>query len=118
MAFKLLSWNVNGLRALLRKGGWDWVAQQSFDVISCQEIRVTPKQLKGAQKTFHLPYSPHWYPAEKLGYSGVGSFSKIHPAWVERGIGDETYDREGRVLVCGFEAFTLVNVYVPSGLAR
>ena len=115
---KLLSWNVNGIRANIKKGGMDSVVDINPDVICLQETKARPDQVE-----LNLPDYPHqfWNSAEKKGYSGTAIFSKTKPLHVDYGIGIEKHDNEGRVITASYENFYLVNVYVPNskrGLLR
>ncbi len=112
---KLYSWNVNGYRAVLKKGFWDWYNQTEADVVNLQEIKVTPEQLKDDDyppegvKTF-------WNPSKvKKGYSGVASFCTVEPVNHSTGLNDEKYQGEGRCLLLEFDAFYLFNIYYPNG---
>jgi exodeoxyribonuclease-3 len=107
---KLLSWNVNGMRAALRKNFLDFLAAEAPDVIALQETKCTADDLPAEWQG----YEPFWNSAEKKGYSGTGILTRKSPLSVSRGIGGAEHDREGRVLTLEFEAFTLVNVYVPN----
>lgn len=110
---KLISWNVNGLRAVQRSGFLEWFEAQEADVICLQESRVSEEQI--AEELLHpLGYHSYWVSAEKKGYSGVVTYCKRRPRHVQRGIGSETIDREGRVLLTEFPGFTLVNCYFPN----
>jgi exodeoxyribonuclease-3 len=111
---KIISYNVNGIRAASRKGFFDWLSAASPDVICIQEIKAKPEQL---DETFLKPdgYHTFWYPAEKKGYSGVAIFSKEEPKHVEYGCGIEKYDQEGRVLRLDFAAYSVISAYFPSG---
>ena len=107
---KLISWNVNGIRAVLKKGALDLIAAEKPDVICFQETKAHPDDVEA----FWPEYSAHWNWAEKKGYSGVLTLSKKKPLSVTRGIGTEEHDREGRVLTTEFADFSVVNVYVPN----
>lgn len=107
---KLLSWNVNGIRAALRKGFLDFLAAEAPDVMCVQETKAAPEDVEAAWPS----YEAHWNWAEKRGYSGVLTLSKTAPLSVTRGIGIAVHDREGRVLTTEFADFFLVNVYVPN----
>ena len=107
---KLLSWNVNGLRAALRKNFLDFLAAEAPDVIALQETKCTAEDVP----TEWRGYQPFWHSAEKKGYSGTGILTKTPPLSVSRGIGVPEHDREGRVITLEFEAFILINVYVPN----
>jgi exodeoxyribonuclease III len=110
---KILSWNVNGIRAAARGGFLQWFAREEADLVCVQEIKAVPEQLE--ESVLHpLGYHSFWHPAEKAGYSGVAIYSKTEPLKVTSGIGDPTIDSEGRVLMAEFPAFTLVNTYFPN----
>ena len=108
---KLISWNVNGIRAALKKGFADFLAAEDADVMCVQEAKARPDDLAGVEWP---GYTAHWNWAEKKGYSGVLTLSKRKPISVSRGIGKVEHDREGRVLTAEFADFFLVNVYVPN----
>lgn len=111
---KLLCWNVNGLRAIDKKGFFSWFQNETPDILCLQEIKATPEQLPPHLR--NLPgYHTFWNPAEKKGYSGVGTFSKIKPLSVKTGFGREKFDSEGRILITAFPTFTLFNIYFPNG---
>jgi exodeoxyribonuclease-3 len=116
---KLLSWNVNGIRAALKKGFAEFVDTEQPDVLCLQETKARPEQVE-------LPlelggYQTYWNSAEKPGYSGTAIFTRVAPLEVTCDIGVEGHDSEGRVLRAEFEDFQLVNVYTPNaqnGLKR
>ncbi len=110
---KLLSWNVNGLRAAGRNGFLDWFEAQAADVVCVQESRATPEQLT-KELLRPLGYRSYWAPAEKKGYSGVATYCKRKPLDVRVGMGSKTIDCEGRVLLTEFRRFLLVNTYFPN----
>lgn len=107
---KLISWNVAGFRACLKKGFDDFFSAIDADVFCIQEAKVTDDQFD------YMPdgYKKYLYPAEKKGYSGTLVYSKIEPLNVTYGIGIEEHDHEGRAITMEFEKFFLVNVYVPN----
>ena len=110
---KLLSWNVNGVRALEKKGFSSWLQGCGADIVMLQETKCSPEQLSEAlcrPEGFHA----EWCAAEKKGYSGVATFSRT-PATTARGLGEPRFDGEGRVLISSFPEFKLFNVYFPSG---
>ena len=114
MSIKLVSWNVNGIRAVSKKEDfWSWFESDESDIINFQEVRATqeqiPKRLAEIDE-FHKFYNE----AEKKGYSGVGTYSKIEPLSVEKGLGVEELDNEGRVLKIEYENFILFNIYFPN----
>lgn len=114
---KLVSWNVNGLRAALGKGFYDTFSALDADVFCLQETKMQPGQAE-----VNLPgYSQFWNGAEKKGYSGTAVFSRLPVLSVTNGIGIEEHDKEGRVITAEFEKFYLVNTYTPNaqrGLTR
>ncbi len=107
---KLISWNVNGIRSVLKKGALDLVAHEKPDIVCFQETKAHPDDVTA----FWPEYDAHWNWAEKKGYSGVLTLSKVKPLSVTRGIGTAEHDMEGRVLTTEFADFFLVNVYVPN----
>ena len=111
---KIISYNVNGLRAAIRKGFNEWLCEENPDIICLQEIKVTPDQI---DELYYLNkgYQAFWMPAQKKGYSGVAMFSKIEPRYVEYGCGIRKYDDEGRVVRLDFEDYSVMCVYFPSG---
>ena len=111
---KLISWNVNGIRAIARKGMLDWLASESPDVLCIQETKAHPDQL--TKKLLQPPgYHTYWNPAERKGYSGVATFSQTEPLCVQAGFGVREFDVEGRVLMTEHPGFKLFNVYFPNG---
>ena len=108
----LLSWNVNGIRAILKKGFEDFLNYNSYDIICLQETKIS-FDLVDNFKFKGYPYLI-WNCAEKKGYSGTSIFSKFKPLSVRKGIGIVSHDKEGRVLTAEFPEFMLVNVYVPN----
>ena len=110
----ILSWNINGIRAGLKKGFLDWLRKESPDVLCLQETKAAPAQLP-PELLYPNGYQACWNWAERLGYSGVATFSKIKPLKIRNGFGFPKFDREGRVLETEFEKFTLFNIYFPNG---
>lgn len=114
---KLISWNVNGLRACMTKGFADFLAEANPDVICLQETKMQKEQAD-----FTFPgYHEYWYSAEKKGYSGTAIFTRQEPLSVSYGLGIEEHDHEGRVITAEYADFYLVCVYVPNskdGLLR
>ncbi len=107
---RLVSWNVNGLRACVRKGFEDFVAGSDADVICLQEVRALPEQVD-----LDLPgWSMYWNPALKRGYSGTAILSRHRPLAVFPGLGEAELDQEGRVLTVEFDDLYLVTVYTPN----
>ncbi len=111
---KLISYNVNGIRAALNKGFMNWLAKESPDVLGLQEIKALESDVDF--RIFHdLGYQVYWYPAVKKGYSGVAILSKVAPKAVHYGVGIPAYDDEGRVLRADFDGFSFISAYFPSG---
>jgi len=111
---KIITYNVNGIRAAVNKGFEKWLEATEADVVCLQEIKSTPEQVN--LSLFHnLGYETFWHPATKKGYSGVAIFTKIKPLNVCIGCGIEKYDFEGRVIRMDFPEFSVMNVYMPSG---
>ncbi len=116
-AMKIISWNVNGLRACLKKGFAEWRDHCGADVIALQETRVRADQLNEGQReprgwVFHL------VSAERAGYSGVGLLSRPAPDKVVTSLGDADFDREGRLQIATFGELVLANVYFPNGSGK
>jgi len=112
---RITTWNVNGLRAALRKGAADWWDAERPDVLCLQEIRSRPDQLTADQLTQLERVHAEWNPAQRAGYSGVATFSIPEPLASEKGLGDERFDIEGRVIQARSQDFTLFNIYFPNG---
>jgi exodeoxyribonuclease-3 len=108
---KLISWNVNGLRAVLRKNFLEFLDAEQPDVLCLQETKCGPDDV---EQLWTAHYTSHWNCAEKKGYAGTATFSKTRPLSVSQGISMTTHDREGRVLTAEFDDFFVVNVYVPN----
>jgi exodeoxyribonuclease-3 len=113
---KFLSWNVNGIRAIYKKGLLDWLQKEAPDILCLQETKAggetIPEDLLKLAG-YHVDFSS----AEKKGYSGVITFSRITPQNVVKGFGMEGFDREGRILISNFDNFVLFNIYFPNGKA-
>ena len=107
---KLISWNVNGLRACVDKGFLDFFHTVEADIFCVQETKMQPGQLTLALDGYHQ----YWNSAEKKGYSGTAIFCKEEPFSVHYGLGIEEHDHEGRVITLEFADFYLVNVYTPN----
>lgn len=107
---KLVSWNVNGIRAALGKGFLESVAAIDPDVLCLQETRALPEQVE-----LSLPgYQAYWNPAEKKGYSGTATFAKVKPIQCTKGMGAAELDQEGRVTTLELADYYIVNVYTPN----
>lgn len=114
MNLKIYSWNVNGLRAIDKKGFFNWLENEQPDILGIQETKLQENQLTEKMKDVGDYYSYFSF-AEKKGYSGVGVYTKIKPKSVKHGIGIEKFDSEGRILILEYEEFTLFNIYFPNG---
>jgi exodeoxyribonuclease-3 len=112
---KITTWNVAGLRALLKKGGWDWIKEHDPDVVCLQEIKAMPEQLTGADHQLFAGYQAFWNPAEKKGYSGTLTLVKDRDVPLKKGLGIDQFDHEGRTIQAEFEDFVLFNLYIPNG---
>ena len=111
---EILSWNVNGIRAVNRKGLFGWFKQESPDILCIQEIKALPEQFPPYLK--NTPgYHVYINSAERKGYSGVTTFTKEKPIDVKNGFGIEKFDIEGRTLITEFPSFILFNIYFPNG---
>ena len=111
---KILSYNINGIRAAQQKGLYDWLHQTRYDVVCLQETKAQPEQIDEAALR-DMGYYCHWHSAEKKGYSGVGILSLLPPDRVVVGCGMPQYDREGRVLRADFGDLSVISAYFPSG---
>jgi exodeoxyribonuclease-3 len=111
---RLISWNVNGIRAVAKKGLLDWIKKDSADIICLQETKAHPDQLS---KDLLEPkdYDSFWSSAERKGYSGCVTYSKIKPKKVLYGMGEPRFDSEGRMVITEYPEFVLFNVYFPNG---
>ena len=111
---KIISYNVNGIRAAMTKGLVEWLEAAQPDVLCIQETKAMQEQVD--TKPFEeLGYHIYWHAAEKKGYSGVAIFSKIKPNHVQIGTGIDYIDREGRVLRLDFDNVSVISLYLPSG---
>ena len=111
---KILTYNVNGIRAALRKDFSSWIKAVNPDIICLQEIKANPDQFKASVFT-DLGYHCFWNPAEKKGYSGVAILTKTKPQHVEYDCGIDEIDFEGRILRADFDRFSVMSAYFPSG---
>jgi exodeoxyribonuclease-3 len=112
---KIISYNVNGIRAAMRKGLVGWLKSASPDVFLVQETKAEPSQVDLAEfEAAGYPFH-YWFSAEKKGYSGVAIFSKTEPTHVEYGTGVDYMDQEGRNIRADFEGVSVMSLYLPSG---
>src|SRR5579885_3447751 len=110
---RLISWNVNGIRAAQKGGFLKWFAEQKADVVCVQETKAFPEQLD-PELANPGKYHAYWNPARKPGYSGTAIFTRKEPESVRLGIGVPEIDSEGRVIVAEYQGFTLINAYFPN----
>ncbi len=114
---RIVSWNVNGLRACAKKGFLRFLAESGADVVAVQEVRAAPAQLEPATRE-----PPGWHtcfaPAERPGYSGVAIYSRVQPDAVEIGLGERRFDCEGRLILARFGRTYVVNGYFPKGSGK
>lgn len=108
---RLISWNVNGLRACMKKGFPEFVEREQPDILCLQETKMQPAQ---AEIILEGGYYDYWNSAQKKGYSGVALFTKEKPLTIVNGLGIEEHDQEGRVITAEYETFYLVTVYTPN----
>ena len=111
---KIITYNVNGLRAAVSKGLPEWLVQENPDILCLQETKLQPDQYP-AEVFEALGYRAYLYSAQKKGYSGVAILTKQEPDHVEYGMGIEAYDNEGRFIRADFGDLSVVSVYHPSG---
>lgn len=113
---KIYSWNVNGIRAILKKGFLSWMEKTGADIVCLQETKASPDQLS-FDLTQIADYQSYFAWAEKKGYSGVATYSKKEPQKVQIGLLEDKFDREGRAVITYYENFVLFNIYFPNGKA-
>ncbi len=114
---RILSWNVNGIRAAYKKGFIDWFTKEKPDILCVQETKAMKEQL--ADDLINVDgYNSFFSSAEKKGYSGTATYTKVNPVKVSNGIGIKKFDSEGRFLVTEFDEFVLFNIYFPNGKAK
>ena len=111
---RIYSWNVNGLRAVAKKGFFQWIKDENPDIICIQETKLEEEQLTEEIKNLE-GYKAYYSFAEKKGYSGVATYTKEEPISVKHGIGIERFDSEGRIVQTEFNDFILLNIYFPNG---
>jgi exodeoxyribonuclease III len=112
--FTIYTWNVNGIRAIAKKGFLDWINKSKGDIICLQETKAQPEQIPDEIKNIK-GYDSFWFSAQRKGYSGVGTYTKIKPIKIINGFGNDKFDMEGRIIFSEYEKFVLANVYFPNG---
>jgi len=115
---KIISWNVNGIRAIIKKGFYEFINEKNPDIICIQETKASPEQVKLKLPNYKYQF---WNAAIKKGYSGTAIFSKVKPINISYDMNIEKHDQEGRIITMELEDFYLVNVYTPNskrGLER
>ena len=113
---KIYSWNVNGIRAILKKGFLDWVKEEKPNILCLQETKAHPDQL-GFELKQLANYQVTFASAQKAGYSGTATYSDIQPKKVQIGLNETRFDNEGRTIVSYYPNFVLFNIYFPNGKA-
>ena len=114
---RILSWNVNGIRAAYKKGLLNWFSKEKPDILCVQEIKAVKEQL--SDDLINVDgYASYFSSAERKGYSGTATYTKVNPVKVVNGIGIKKFDSEGRFLVTDFTDFILFNIYFPNGKAK
>ena len=111
---KLLSWNVNGIRAVAKKGFHEWLLNENPDILCIQETKAWEEQLDDSLTKIN-GYESFFCQGVKKGYSGTAIYTKVKPISVERGFGIPEFDCEGRILIAEYKDFTLYNIYYPNG---
>lgn len=113
-SIKLLSWNVNGIRAIAKKGFNDWLTKENPNILCIQETKAWEEQLDESLTKID-GYNSYFSQAEKKGYSGTAIFTKEKPLSIQKGFGIKEFDSEGRILIAEYKEFTLYNIYYPNG---
>lgn len=111
---KIISWNVAGIRAGIRKGLWKKMLEIGADIYCFQETKARPDQIE-YDLDYPRKFTSYWNSAERAGYSGVATFTTLEPKKIVVGDRDNDWDNEGRVIITKFDEFTLLNVYFPNG---
>ena len=111
---KITSWNINGIRAGIKKGAFSWMLAEDIDIFCLQEVKAKQEQLPEDVREI-ANYTTYWNAAARPGYSGVAVYSRIMPEDVYFGLGDDRFDDEGRVIRLRFRDFVLFNIYFPNG---
>ncbi len=113
--FSIISWNVNGLRAVHKKGAFDQILEEKPDILCIQETKSLPEQLPEEARSPVGYHSYFHFPVIKKGYSGVAIYSKEEPQGVVNDLGIKEMDQEGRLIVAHYKDFSLINIYFPNG---
>jgi len=111
---KIISWNVNGLRAVIKKNFFEYIKNENPDIIGLQETKLQESQIPKEIEELE-GYYKFWNSAERKGYSGVALFSKVKPNKVSYSMNDGRFDKEGRTIIAEYDNFTLINCYFPNG---
>ncbi len=111
---KIISWNVNGIRAVIKKGFIEWLEKENPDILCVQETKAWKEQLDDSILNIGN-YQSYFAQGIKKGYSGVAIYTKQNPIQVKIGLGEEKFDNEGRTLIAEYEDFVLYNIYYPNG---
>ena len=114
---KLASWNVNGIRAIAKKGLFEWLEKGKADIVCLQETKISPDDLT-SELAQPNGYHSYWSHAKKKGYSGCVIYTKEKPLSIKHGFGIERFDCEGRTLIAEYAKFVLFNIYFPNGKAN
>ena len=114
---RIVSWNVNGLRACATKGFGNFLEKSRADVVGIQEVRAFPEQLDAATRSPRGWFS-YFSAGERAGYSGVGLYSRVEPDRIETSLGDRRFDAEGRLLIAQFGRTSVVTAYFPKGSGK
>lgn len=113
---KIVSYNINGIRASMKKGLATWLAEENIDIVCLQEIKANQDQIEKEEKELKaLGYECYWFSAEKKGYSGTAILTKVKPDHIEYGCGNKLYDSEGRVMRMDYKGLSIISAYFPSG---
>jgi len=111
---KILSWNVNGIRAAKEKGFLNWLAEESPDILCLQETKAFPEQIEPSL-AYPKGYTTYWNNPGRRGYAGVAVFTKKEPVSFDKDFSKTRFDTEGRALILDYKDFILINVYFPNG---
>lgn len=112
---RIITLNINGIRAAARKGFFSWMVRQKADVVCLQETKVQYEQIKGDADYFPKNYRYYHFDAERKGYSGVAIYTRQEPEYVAHGLGWPDFDKEGRYLQVDFKGLSVISLYLPSG---